>query len=345
MKLQADAQQAYDTAHTALVGARQRSAAAKAKLDDYLSDALRNRSSAADAEHRPDGSSGGNPPGAADAGRELRLTTNPQWTELNEELQSLRQQRTERLSVRTPLHPEILDLDDRIAQAEKRFAATPPQIAGPPADLPVVVNELRPPPAMHRSAAARDPSADSTRIMENAAALPTYHKLSDEVAQAGAAVEQLAAAESQARQEQQQLPKIEVFPAPGVATFASWMRMLLSPLRLALAVGLLMAVGTGLLLRGMPPAPTFATAIQVQNTLSLPVMGVLHEAGIAAVSGRRELRVIANGSCAVLGTLIIAGCAALLTGQIHHWGSCLPWDLHSITDPLQRVVDFLSQKP
>lgn len=344
-KLQADAQQAYDAAHTASVRARQRSAAAKAKLDDYLSDALRNRPSAADAGNRSNGSSGGNPPGALEAGRELRLTTNPQWTALEEELQSLRQQRTERLSVRTPMHPEIVDLDERIAQAEKRFAATPPQIAAKPADLPVIVDGIPQPSAMHHVAAESDSSADPKRIMENAKALPTYRKLSDELAQAGAAVGELAAAESQARQEQQQLPKIEVFAAVEVAASAPRIRALLSPLPSALAAGLLMAVGAGLLLRGMPPARTFATANQVENALSLPVLGVLHEAGIALEGGRRELRIIAKGACAVLGTVMVAGCAAMLAGQIHHWASCLPWDLHCITDPLQRAVDFLSQKP
>jgi hypothetical protein len=95
----------------------------------------------------------------------------------------------------------------------------------------------------------------------------------------------------------------------------------------------------------MPRAPTFATATQVQNALSIPVVGVLHEAGMAAVGGHRKLCFIAKGSSAVLGTVIIAGCAALLTGQIHHLASYLPWDLHSMTDPLQHAVDFLTQKP
>ena len=100
--------------------------------------------------------------------------------------------------------------------------------------------------------ASANAAAAGKRTAENAEATETYHKLSDALAQANAAVEQLAAAESQARQEQQQLPLIEVFPSHCCRGFLAPPPLLLDPLGLALAAGLAMAIGTGLLLRGMP---------------------------------------------------------------------------------------------
>ena len=295
-KLQTDAQQALDAAQAARGRARQQALAAKAAMDEYLQNALRKRPSTNNARRHAGGPGDAIPPPAAvlsdhaptprtAAGRELRLATNPEWTKLNEQLDSLRARRAEMLSIRTPAHPEVLALDGRIAQTEERLAATRRQTADEPANLPVIVNGPVPSPAAEPVAVADENPPEPQGAAENAAASETYHKLSDALAQANAAVEQLAVAESQAQQEQQQLPLIEVFPASAVAAAASAVsfRTLVDPLGWALAAGLAMALGTGLLLRGMPWARTFATASELHNALSLPVVGVLHETSLGFV--------------------------------------------------------------
>jgi hypothetical protein len=356
-KLQIDAEQVLQSAHGAHQRARQRATAAKTAMDEYLNDALRQRAAADDAGQSPERPLNKTPgaanspsdreagPQATAAGHELRLTNNPQWATLNDQLQSLRSRRTELLATRTPLHPEIRDVDSHIIQVEEQLASTRRQIVDKLADLPVIINGSVQSSIVHPATATRKAVAAPRRIAENAEATETYHKLSDALAQANAAVEQAAAAESQARQEQTQLPLIEILPANMAATASPQLAVLLAPLRLALAAGLAMALGAGLLLRGMPPPRTFVTANQVQRALSLPVIGVLHESGAAAIASRSALHVAASLLCLALGMLIVAGCGLLMAGQIDHLASYVPWDLHPVTEPMHRFVDILSQKP
>jgi hypothetical protein len=341
VKLQTDAQQVLDAARAAHRRARQQMVAAKAAVDDYLAIAARQRATADAAAPPIEG-----PANQASApGRELRLTANPEWTRLNEQVQSLRARRTELLAVRTPAHPEIQDLDSRIAQAEQRLANTRRQIVDQPADLPVVINGSTHSPLRQRNALADNAPPPPKRPAENPEATEAYRKLNDALVQANAAEEQAAAAETQARHEQEQLPLIEVFAANVVAATAPQFHAWLQPLQLSLAAGLAMAFGTGLLLRGMPRARTFATASQIHSALSLPVVGVLHETGLAVIGGRTVLNAAASLLCLALGIVLVAGCGVLLTGQIDHLASYLPWDLNSVTDPLRRFVEILSQKP
>ena len=340
-KLQTDARQLLDSAIAAHRRARQQALAAKTAVDDYLAVAARKRAAADDAVPPSEGAANQAPA----PGRELRLNANPEWTRLNEQLQSLRSRRTELLGIRTPAHPEIQDLDSRIAQAEERLANTRRQIVAQPADLPVVINGSMHSPLRQRSALADNAPPPPKRTAENPQATEAYRKLNDALAQANAAVEQAAAAESQARHEQEQLPLIEVFTANVAAASAPQFHAWLQPLRLSLAAGLAMAFGTGLLLRGMPRARTFATANQIHAALSLPVVGVLHETGLDAIGGRTAVHAAASLLCLALGMVLVAGCGVLLTGQVDHLASYLPWDLHCVTDPLHRVVEILSQKP
>jgi hypothetical protein len=356
-KLETDAQQAVDAARAAHREACQRALTAKAAVDGYLRDAARKSSSAEDLPTPGDGVPNRIPaagssqsdletvPRSVAAGRELRLTTNPEWTRLSEELQSLQNRRTQLSAIRTPAHPEMQEIERRIAQTEERLAVTRRQIVAQPAELPVVINGSLPPPLYRPIAAVNEERVAPQRPAENPTTTEVYRKLNDALNCANAAVERLAAAEAQARRDQDQLPLIEVFDAKVTASSVPRLQDLLQPLRLSLAAGLAMAIGTGLLLWGIPRARTFACSAQLQDVLSLPVVGVLHEAGVAAVGGRSALRRVTSLLCLLLGMAIVGGCGLVLTGQIDHLASYVPYDLHSITDPLHRFVDILSQKP
>jgi hypothetical protein len=253
------------------------------------------------------------------------------------------------LAVRTAAHPEIQDLEARIAQAEERLAATRRQIVDRPADLPVVVNGALPSQPARPIAAVNEDRADAQRsgetAGENAEATAEYRKLNETLARANAEVERLAAVERQTRQEQEQLPLIEVFEAKVAPATPSRFDALLRPLRASLAAGLAMAVGIGLMLRGIPRARTFATVAELHNTLSLPVVGMLHEAGVAALGAPWALRWASSLVCLMLGAAIVGGCGLVFTGQVDHLAAHVPYDLHSVIGPLHRFVDILTQKP
>jgi hypothetical protein len=360
-KLQADAHQALAAARAAHQRARQQALAAQGAVDDYLRGGLRQAVPAGDDSPPSDGAprqipaAVGSPPDleasprSIGAGRELRLTINPEWSRLHDELQSLRSRRTQLLAVRTPAHPEIQDLETRIAQTEERLAATRRQIVDRPADLPVVVNGALPSQPARPIAAVNEDRAGAQRsgemAGENAKASAEYRTLNEALARANADVERLAAAERQTRQEQEQLPLIEVFEAQVAPATSSRLAALRQPLRASLAAGLAMAIGVGLMLRGIPRARTFATAAQLHNTLSLPVVGMLHEAGVAVLGGSSVLRFAASLLCLMLGATIVGGCGLVFTGQVDHLASYVPYDLHSVIGPLHRFVDILTQKP
>jgi uncharacterized membrane protein YccC len=284
-------------------------------------------------------------PRSVAGGRELRMVANPQWTRLNDELQSLRARRAQLAANRTPLHPEIQDLDRQIAQAEEKLAATRRQIVDQTANLPAVVNGPISRSVLKRQAESGENRVAARPAAQSAEARETYRKLNDALVRANTAVARAEAAESQARQEQAQLPLIEVIDAKAAPASLPQFRALIEPLRLSLAAGLAMAVGIWLLLRGLPAARTFATTAQVQNALSVPVVGVLREAGVAAAGGGSVVHAFASLLYMVLGMAVLGVCGLVFTGQIDHAASYVPWNLHAVTDPLHRFVDILSQKP
>jgi hypothetical protein len=53
---------------------------------------------------------------------------NPRWTDLQRQISDLERQRRQLLVDRTPLHPAVLEVEERLTDARKQLAATPKQI-------------------------------------------------------------------------------------------------------------------------------------------------------------------------------------------------------------------------
>jgi capsular polysaccharide biosynthesis protein len=226
-------------------------------------------------------------------------TENPEWAELNRQLSTLRERRTEALVQRTPLHPELLDLDARIQQVEQQLAATPrlvtaglaPATPGAPA-----VEEM---PAI---APKSVPQADSVELQT----------AKDAADRARHAAEEAAGAERRAEQQAQNEPAVELELARYEAS-ASAPRSAMPQLMAALAAGLSTIAGLGMIVAGAAIEPRLATVHEVQTAVHVPVLAVLPQDRPSnrprESAGRQRLL---RAALMVLGVALMAGCVAVL---------------------------------
>jgi uncharacterized protein involved in exopolysaccharide biosynthesis len=202
------------------------------------------------------------------------VVLNPQWVRLSEELTALRGRRADRLTAWTPEHPEIQDLDARIAWAESQLATMPREIAANRPDLPVIVRGsagLSQPSTASPADARPTAAAAAISVQRLAEAAETYRTLSGELNQAIQGEQQLAQAERQAWQRQFLVPRVETVASPSVAPVAPvpW----IASLAMALCAGMAATAGVALILRTAQGRRTFDTAEEVQDVLSIRVLG------------------------------------------------------------------------
>jgi uncharacterized protein involved in exopolysaccharide biosynthesis len=204
---------------------------------------------------------------------------------LNEELVALRQRRSDRLTAWTPEHPEIQDLDARIAQAEAQLAAEPRVISQQQSGLPVIVRGSA---GLSEHSAGNPTGAKPTAApvisaRQLAEAGATYRALSAEFNRAIQREQALARAERDTWQQQSLLPGVEVIPSQPMILVGVDSR--LQSLAMALLAGILATAGVALIFNATQRRRTFATVEQVQNTLSIRVIGSMprDEAHSAAV--------------------------------------------------------------
>jgi hypothetical protein len=268
--LKSAARQAYAAAQRACDRAAQQTQQARAKLDEFLVGHFRDHPS----RDMPEPAAAPPRQPAAPAGPEQYVVFNPQWVRLSEDLAALRGRRADRLTVWTPEHPEIQDLDARIAQAESQLATMPREIAANRSDLPVIVRGsagLSQPSTASPADARPTTAAAAISAQQLAEAAGTYRTLSGELNQAIQGEQQLAQAERRAWQQQFLVPRVETVASPSVAPVGPvpWIASLVT----ALCAGLAATAGVALTVRIVQGRRTLDTAEEVQNVLSIRVLG------------------------------------------------------------------------
>lgn len=212
---------------------------------------------------------------------------NPEWTDIHRQLASLRQRRTELLKQRTAAHPIVRDTDFRIAEVEQRLASIPRQVRSARSELPVIRPAPGGPPASVQTLPPAEAPREPTRIFpaetdrqhtETAQQYTETVRLfllhRDALADARQTYDRLARLERETWQTRHDTARIGVALA---GPCASWTRPAHSPrlLLMALALGLTGAVGVGMISSGAAAEPTFATATEVEATLSAPIVGTI----------------------------------------------------------------------
>jgi hypothetical protein len=229
------------------------------------------------------------------------MIDNPQWLGAQQKLANLRCRRDQLLAQRTRLHPAVVEIEGRIAEAEQQLAAIPQTIsgtsAGPAAPAPSPAELLA---AKNKEQAQQDlnaltAAAEASRL----------------------AFEQAQCAERQLVQAAPAEPNLVVRYAQGaqrdIAPLAdNWQRLLWT----ALAAGVLMAFGVGLLSLAAGIEPPLASLADVLACLDAPILGVVPVLGpppdLAAIRRQTRLRraTMATGAC-----LTVACLAAALWGM------------------------------
>jgi hypothetical protein len=222
---------------------------------------------------------------------------NPDWTELNRQLSELLRHRSELLASRTPQHPVVQDVEARIDTVRQRLALVPRHVPGAAASPPAVKMETAA--AAVPSAALADPAelAGLQRAVEGAGR--THHE--------AVRVERLA---WQARLRE---PTIEIQSAPEPPPLPRrWLPAAMALLG-ALATGLTMVVGLGMISAGSGIEPPLGTAEQLQAAARAPVVGVVPgDAGQHAPASRAARLRLLRWALMLLGALGLSGSLVML---------------------------------
>jgi hypothetical protein len=176
---------------------------------------------------------------------------NPDWTALDRQLTEFRAQRTELLASRTPVHPAIQDLDGRIALAEEQLAMVPRQPPG--------------------AAVATPPKVEASASLPDPAELQGLRRAVEE---AGRAHEEAIRTERFAWQARFHEPMVELQPAFEPPAPRRWPVGAMALLG-AVATGLTMVVGLGMISAGAGIEPPLTTIAQLEAAAGAPVVGVV----------------------------------------------------------------------
>ena len=283
----ASVEQAYRDAHETADRAQQQVRESKLQLDTMLDrQAQAAREAAAKlAAARAAGRSPASP----------GMVDNPDWVEQNQQLGEMRQRRRALLNDRTPLHPAVQDLDNRIEQLERQMAAIPRQI---PAGASGAVPAPPAPPQVEEPAIVAQPNPAEVQ------------KLQQIAEQANRLHEEAIKAEQQAWQMRLQEPAIDlelaqIEPSLPRSGISAWLA--------ALAVGVTMVTGLGMISTAMAIELPVATMAELEAALPVPIVGLVPQldptrASAGRSRGQRLLRMV----LVVAGLLVLAGCLAML---------------------------------
>jgi len=245
---------------------------------------------------------------------------NPDWISKNRQLEELRQRRVALLNDRTPLHPEVRELDRRIEQAEQEIWAIPRKVPGkarvsppkPPTERAAPTRAVTEQPPVE-AAAARGPGgpqqyAETMRMLE---------ARQQRLQAAAGQVERLAAQEWRASEAALRLPRIEVRPAERPAAPAA-ARPTKGWSVTALLAALAVAGGVGLIGHGIGIDPPLGSAAEVKANLPIPVVATIEcgaseppENGLWSWAADRSVWI-------VLGVLVIA-VSAIVVSRTGGW--------------------------
>jgi capsular polysaccharide biosynthesis protein len=317
------AQQAHAAAEEVLRRAEQPLRAAKAHLDEFSRQHLK-RPQSADAEAPQAGPQATEPQRLpATVAAEPALVENPQWVDLNGQLEVLQCRRAALLVDRLPEHPAIRDADLRIADLTHLLATKPRWIAAersepagaasaaasqPPNESPP---PSRPPGGNPPAANRGDPAsteADRQQVEEAVA----FEELKDAADRADQARDLALRRERQAWQATLQELQVEVQPAAFVETppaSAAGLRLVLA----ALASGLVVTAGIAMISAATSWEPTLTTIAEVEALLPVPVVGIIPATMAAGGRGRpRHSQASIRALLFVCGLMIIALCLGIM---------------------------------
>jgi hypothetical protein len=228
---------------------------------------------------------------------------NPEWADLSRQLGALRQRRGDLLVHRTPLHPDVLDIEARIQQVEQQMASVPRTLAGP-----MLAPAAAPPPAVREQPTQEPPPV----VQMDSAELQRFK---EGVQRAERATADAIRAERFAWQHGQQEPTIDLEETPAQAA-AQAPRSTLSKLMAALAAGLSTVAGLGLITSGVAIEPVLATVGEVHSAIGLPVVGVVPESspGVRKSKDSRRQRWLRIGLVSG-GVGLLAACLVIMVAM------------------------------
>jgi hypothetical protein len=248
----------------------------------------------------PEGSSSGGQTDTADESSPWEPVVNPHWVRLNDELTSLERQRTQFLIDRTPDHPEVQYIEIRIVDIQQQLAVVPKWIAAE--DVEEAVAQPAP---QERPAPTPEPQ-------QQIEVLQKYHALREQVDRAHQLRQQAAERERWAWRQCQTEPAIraERGQARMVPTPPTSQNGLVFA---ALAAGLAMAAGAGMVSMGTAVQLPLTTVDQVEAALPVPVVGTIpaSDAAVELVTGKRW-QPLKRLTLITAGLLLVGGCMGAL---------------------------------
>jgi hypothetical protein len=215
-------------------------------------------------------------PKTVPAAAKPRWTDNPLWTKLQREQDDLLRRREELLVKRTPLHPEVLIVDDLIAQSQTKMASVPRRVqASQPAPAKAglsgkdpVRGENPPPQAAVSAVAGHDSASGEAQAQWN----QRRRALDAAVQQAHARLDQALRAQ-QANRSARRGTAVELQLADRCEAVAAGTPVPWRFLPMVLASGLALATAAGLFFTGLGTDPLVTSAAQLQRCLPGPLLG------------------------------------------------------------------------
>ena len=330
-----EAQQSHQRARLAAEQARGQYVDTRRQLDQFLGDHFQQHEARAErlgprqtAEGRPASSS---PPASAEsppAGPgEVATVDNPEWLAGSAVRAELQKKRAQLLAERTPLHPDVQELDLQLREVDRRLSGIPRRIpasaAGKSADQTAAMPAAMPMADKVETGSSPPPALAIETSQGHAEAAREFQSRRDAVIRAERALEELALQERQAWQRQLEPPAVEIRPADyaDAADTVGESRRLLS----ALVLGVIAAVGVGTLSSGLAGSELpLESPRQVQAALSVPIVGVISDNS----EPRRRKPSIAGALLRMFSLLclltLLAGCIGMLVVMMNPQGPMVP---------------------
>ncbi len=204
------------------------------------------------------------------------MVDNPEWVERTGALGGLQRRRSMLLEDRTPLHPEVQELELRIARLGQELEAIPRKVedrmARPPSEP---ESETSEPPRLHtREPADRDVAAGPGGLERDAEMLRAFRAERQRLQDAAEEVERLVGQERDATETVLRLPQIEVRRANGPETAPAARPSVRWPWAAILAA-LGAAAGVGLISHGASIDPPLRSAAEVKASLAIPLVATI----------------------------------------------------------------------
>ena len=316
----------YPEAREAAELARQEYFEAKGRLDDFIGQHFLKQQALADrvASCRPELPSADVLPADRAAGstanRAVEASTLPppldrETVELQRQLAELEQRRARLLDTRTSLHPEVRDLDARIAGVRQRLPSIP---AHPPEQQPEVSPTEEGPTWGAPVAEDLVGTTESTQQVpadelaaELAEAGHAFHSHKDALDRAEEEYDRLAEAKRRAWEAQISTPSIEL----ELAQVGEARQPADEPsgsLLVALASALAVTLGVGLIWSGFDSDVPLATLAEAEAALPVPVVGTIPATGPASTAPKKQSRRGGGLAKIIYGVLLIGVCFGIL---------------------------------